>query len=525
MKNKAKEKGAPEGKTGTRLQGVIEIGSTAIRLLVVQIFPDNSWETVDKAGLAIPLGRDVFSDGNISRESLLQCLFILNRFREVMDNWGIPDGQITVVATSAIREAKNRDSVLDRIAVKTGFRVRVIDGIEEIHLLYLVVSNALKNSHTHRSKVNSLIMDVGGGSTEILLLKNGKMVATHSFSIGTVVIDQQMKAFKGTMQDMNRLLEEYAKTTAEKLNNELRLDLIKELIAIGSDIRLAAHSVGVQADEYHAKIKRADFVNFVEKIAGLSPEEIVHRYGISYNEAESLLPGLSIYQFFLNRIGGDDILVPYQSIREGVILSILNETEEPSYSNFYDQTVSSAMTLAEKFHCDKKHAAYVTRMALFLFDSLQGELGLNRRARMLLEISAILHDIGSFIGETMHHLHGEYIVLHSEIFGLSREDLCLVANIVRYHRGDHPAQDHPGYASLPRDDRTMILKLSALLRIADALDCRHSQHIPEYTVELTPETLFLHPVGAHDTTMEKFALEKKGGLFEQVFGYTLTIVR
>ena len=82
MKNKTKEKGTPEGKTGTRLQGVIEIGSTAIRLLVVQIFPDNSWETVDKAGLAIPLGRDVFSDGNISRESLLQCLFILNRFRE-----------------------------------------------------------------------------------------------------------------------------------------------------------------------------------------------------------------------------------------------------------------------------------------------------------------------------------------------------------------------------------------------------------------------------------------------------------
>lgn len=508
-----------------KLHGVIEIGSTAIRMLVAQVFADNTWETLDKAGLAIPLGRDVFTEGLISRESLMQCLFILNRFREIMRNWRISDQQITVVATSAIREAQNRDSVLDRIAVKTGFRVKVIDGIEEIRLMYLVVSNALKNSDTHQSKVNSIIMDVGGGSTEIMLLKNGKMAATHSFSIGTVFIDQQMKAIMGSVKDMDRLLEEYAKTTAAKLNTELKLDTIKQLVAIGSDIRLAARSVGMQVNSLYAKIKRKDFTTFVEKLSELSVEEIVHRYGISYNEAESLLPGLSIYQFFLDRIAGDDIIVPYQSIREGVVLSTLADGTFPVRMNFYDQTISSAMTLAQKYQYDEKHAAYVTKLSLFLFDSLAEELGLDYHARMLLEVSAILHDIGSFIGENMHHLHGEYIIRHSEIFGLSGDDRQLVANIVRYHRGSHPSPEHQNYATLPRNERTMILKLSALLRVADALDCRHSQHIPEYTVDLTPETLFLHPVGVHDITMEKLALEKKGGLFELVFGYKLTIVR
>ncbi len=508
-----------------KLQGVIEIGSTAIRMLVAQVFPDNTWETMDKAGIAISLGRDVFTDGIISRESLMQCLFILNRFREIMQNWGISDQQITVVATSAIRSAKNRDSVLDRIAVKTGFRVKVIDGIEEIRLMYLVVSNALKNSDTHQSKQNSIIMDVGGGSTEIMLLKNGRMAATHSFSIGTVFIDQQIKAIMGSVKDMNRLLEEHAKTTAEKLNSELKLNTIKQLVAIGSDIRLAARSVGVQVNDLYAKIKRKDFTTFVEKIAELSAEEIVHRYGIGYNEAESLLPGLSIYQFFLDRIAGDDIIVPYQSIREGVVLSTLTDSKFPSRMNFYDQTISSAMTLAQKYQYDEKHAAYVTKLSLFLFDSLSGELGLDQHARMLLELSAILHDIGNFIGENMHHLHGEYIIRHSEIFGLNSDDTNLIANIVRYHRGSHPSPEQQNYAALPRDERTMILKLSAILRIADALDCRHSQHIPDYTIDLTPETLFLHPVGVHDTTMEKLALEKKGGLFELVFGYKLTIVR
>ena len=508
-----------------RLKGVIEIGSTAIRLLIAQIFADGTWETVDNAELAIPLGQDVFGEGSISRESLLQCLSILNRFKEAMRNWGIPDGEIVVVATSAIRNAENRDSVLDRIAVKTGFRVRVIDGIEEIRLLYLVVSNALKSSPERHENVNSLVMDVGGGSTEVMLMKGGKMAATHSFSLGTVILEQQMKAFNGTREDMNRLLEEHAKTAAEKLNGELPLKSITQLIAIGGCIRLAARNVGARADRLYATINRKDFADFVARVAGLSTAEISHHYGISYNEAESLLPGLSIYQFFLERIAAEEIVVPFYSIREGIILSALASATKPAAPAFYEQTISSSMTLAEKFRCDKSHYEYVRKMSLFLFDSLKDELSLKPRARMLLEVAAILHDIGSFIGEAAHHLHGEYIVRNSEIFGLSRDELSLVASLVRYHRAEHPRAEHQGYASLPRDDRTMILKLAALLRIADALDCRHSQHIPEYTIELAVDTLFLHPSGAHDTTMEKFALERKGALFEQVFGYALTIVR
>ena len=514
-----------EQKAPARLKGVIEIGSTAIRLLVAQIFADGTWETVDNAELAISLGRDVFTEGSISRESLLQCLSILNRFKEAMRNWGIPDEEIAVVATSAIRNAENRDSVLDRIAVKTGFRVRVIDSIEEIRLLYLVVSDALKNSLERRANVNSLVMDVGGGSTEVMLMKSGKMAATHSFSIGTVVMEQQLKAFHGTREDINRLLEEHAKTAAEKLNSELALKSITQLVAIGGCIRLAARNAGAKADRLYATIKRKDFADFLPRVAALSAEEVSHRYCISYNEAETLLPGLSIYQFFLEKIAAEESVVPHYSIREGIVLASLASATRPATPAFYEQTISSSITLAEKFSCDKSHYEYVRKMALFLFDKLEDELALSPRARMLLEVAAILHDIGGYIGETAHHLHGEYIVRNSEIFGLSRDELSRVASLVRYHRGEHPRPEHQGYASLPRDDRTMILKLAAILRIADALDCRHSQHIPEYTIELTADTLFLHPSGAHDITMEKFALERKGALFEQVFGYALTIVR
>ena len=173
---------------------------------------------------------------------------------------------------------------------------------------------------------------------------------------------------------------------------------------------------------------------------------------------------------------------------------------------------------------DEDHSRYVTRSALKLFDSLKSELALDRHARLLLEAAAILHDVGFYIRPGDHHLHGQYIVSNSDIFGLNREDIHIVSNVVRYHRAESPRASHSEYASLPRTDRTMVLKLSALLRVADALDRGHSQHIEDFDIELTRDTLFLRARGTHHITLERLALEEKAGLFEDVFGYKLVVV-
>jgi len=511
-------------KTQPRLEAVIEIGATGIRLLVAEISGDGSWSVVDRAERALALGRDVFTSGVISRESLLQCLAILNRYREMLTSWDIPDSQVTVVATSAIREARNRDSILDRVAVKTGFGVRVIDGIEENRLMYLVVEYALHSVPGKPFKANSIILDVGGGSTEVMLLQKGKMVAAHSFRMGTVIIEQQIKAMMGSSKDMRRFLAEYIRTTSDTLNNELRLDLVKQFIAIGSDARLVARSVGVQVTDLVASIDRRDFIAFVNRISGYTTEEIIHHFRIGYGDAESLLPGLLAYQFFLEMTSAETVLVPYLSIREGVIISRLAGPDHLVREEFYTQVVASSLNLGKKYHFDEDHSRYVTRIALKLFDGLEGELGLDRHARLLLESAAILHDVGGFIRTSDHHIHSQYIVAHSDIFGLNKDDMNILSNVVRYHRAELPSPAHPGYVSLPRADRTMVLKLSALLRIADALDRGHSQHIQDFDVELTVDTLFLRAKGTHDVTLERLALEEKADLFEDIFGYKLIMV-
>ena len=506
------------------LEAVIEIGATGIRLLVAEVLEDGNWNIVDRAERALALGRDVFTTGVVSRDSLLQCLAILNRYRELLSGWTIADDHITVLATSAIREAKNRDSVLDRLAVKTGFRVRVIDGIEENRLMYLVVEYALRDAPVKIARTNSIIMDVGGGSTEIMLMQKGKMVAAHSFQMGTVIIEQYIKAMMGSAKDMRRFLAEYIRTTAENLNNELRLDLVKQLIATSSDARLAARSVGTQVTDLYAVIKREDFIAFVARVNAYSIEECMQHFRISYSEAESLTPGLLAYQFFLEMTAAETLIVPYLSIREGVVISQLSGPENLVREEFYTQVVASAMNLGKKFHLDEGHSRYVTRIALKLFDCLEAELGLDRHARLLLEVAGILHDIGSFIRASDHHIHSQYIVAHSDIFGLNKDDMNVLSNVVRYHRAELPSAAHPGYSSLPRSDRTMVLKLSALLRVADALDRGHSQHIHDFDIELTRDTLFLRAQGTHDVTLERLALEEKSDLFEDIFGYKLIMI-
>lgn len=514
----------------SQLEAVIEIGATGIRLLIAEVTPKASsgtgscWAVIDRAERALALGRDVFTDGVISRDSLLQCLGILYRYSEILAGWKIDPDHVTVIATSAIREAKNRDAILDRVAVKTGFRVRVADGIEENRLMYLAVDYALRDAPSKVSKANSIIMDVGGGSTEIMLLQKGKMVAAHSFRMGTVIIEEQVKAMRGSAKDMRRFLGEYIRTTAEHLNNELRLDLVKQLIAIGNDARLAARSVGSQVSELYASIGRAEFIAFVDRIGELSVEEIVQRYRISYGEAETLGPGLLAYQFFLEITNAETVIVPTLSIREGLIISKLSGSDQLVREDFYNQVVASAATLGKKFHFDEEHARYVKRIALKLFDCLEEELGLDRHARLILEVAAILHDIGTFIRSVDHHIHSQYIVMHSDIFGFNKEDMNILSNVVRYHRSELPNPSHEAYVSLPRTDRTMVLKLSSLLRIADALDRGHSQHIDDFDVELTKDTLFLRAKGTHDITLERLALEEKADLFEDLFGYRLILI-
>jgi exopolyphosphatase/guanosine-5'-triphosphate,3'-diphosphate pyrophosphatase len=504
-------------------RAILEIGSTSIRLLIAEIAPDRTWRELDRAEKPVSLGRDVFTSSRVSRESFLECLSVLQLYRELLVGWGIGNTDARVIATSAFRAARNRDIIVDRVHRETGFLINIVDGIEENRLMYLAARFALKHDLPKFWQSNSMIIDIGGGSTEIMLLRHGKMVAAHSLHVGTIILDEQARHAGNFEQNGSRYLNEQIRHTAFFF--EMDITHVKTLVMTGSDARVAAGFIGRSLNERCRIIEREEFAGFVKKVRNSSIEEIVRNLHISYTVAEGFVPGLLMYRQFLEQTTATQVVVPDVSIREGLLIDIALGVDSELQEEFYSQIIASAATLGKKYRYDEAHSREVTDISLRLFDALLLEHGMKKRERRLLEVAAMLHDIGMFITAADHHKHGAYIVAHSEIFGLQRDELDIIAGVIRYHRGKIPSDtEDTGYRALPRGDQILVLKMAALLRVADALDRGHSQQIKRLTIERANSRIMLHVQGNLDLSLERIGLEEKADLFQDVFGYNVVLV-
>jgi exopolyphosphatase/guanosine-5'-triphosphate,3'-diphosphate pyrophosphatase len=318
------------------------------------------------------------------------------------------------------------------------------------------------------------------------------------------------------------------------LNAEMDLAFVRTLVAAGSDARLVAEQVGTVLNENCRVINRKDFISFAERVRSYSIEESVQKLNISFADAEGLVHGIMVLKLFLEQTNAAQVVVPQVSIREGFLIDLASGVDEDLQEEFFSQIIASAVSLGRKFHFDEPHSKNVAALCMILFDALVKEHGMNRRQRMMLETAAILHDIGTYIKGSGHNKHGQYIVNNSEVFGLYRDELSLIANVIRYHRGDPPSQSDIEYLSLQREERILVLKMASILRVADALDRGHSQHIKTISAERRNETLVLHPHSAYrkqaghevsppDLSLEIMGLEEKAGLFQDVFGYKVLL--
>ena len=507
----------------SRLVSVLEVGSTGIRLIVAQTGEDGQWRMMDNADRPVALGRDVFNSGEISRESLLECLSVLRNFRELLSGWGIAPNDVNGIATSALRVARNRDVFIDRVRQETGFRLSVVDGLEENRLMYLGDRFALKQDLPLFWRSNSMILEIGGGSTEVMLLRQGQMAAAHSIRLGTILIDRRMRLRAGPGLFSERYLRDAVRNTMKMLNAEMDMSSVRILVMVGSDARFASTRIGSGLNEHCNCIERDDFVAFADRIRDYSIDDCIRKMGMAYSQAEGFIPGILVLKLFLEETGADRIVVPLLSIREGYLIDLALGRDPGFQEEFNSQITASAMSLGRKYNLEEAHSRHVAELCMTLFDALAREHGMDRRQRMMLEVAAILHDIGTFIKPSGHHRHGHYIVSNSEIFGLSGDELGIIANVVRYHRGEPPSEADIEYASLEREHRILVLKMVSILRVADALDRGHSQKIKNLTVERRTATIALHAEGVYDISLELISLEKKADLFQDVFGYKVVL--
>jgi exopolyphosphatase/guanosine-5'-triphosphate,3'-diphosphate pyrophosphatase len=271
-------------------------------------------------------------------------------------------------------------------------------------------------------------------------------------------------------------------------------------------------------------VDRRVFIEFVDRIKGYSIEECVQKLRIPFAEAEGIIPGLLTYKLFLEKTAATELIVPNASIREGMLINLSQGVDPNLQEEFYSQVIASAINLGKKYRFDENHSRHVTALALNLFDALLTMHGMDRRARLLLEVAGLLHDVGMFIRSSGHHKHSQYILANSEIFGLHQEDLDVISNVVRYHRKAPPNATHIAFIALQREDRILVLKLAAILRVADALDRGHAQRIKDIKVEQREDAILITVMGSHDLTLERLGLEEKSDMFQDVFGYKVILL-
>jgi exopolyphosphatase/guanosine-5'-triphosphate,3'-diphosphate pyrophosphatase len=500
---------------------VIEVGSSAIRMVIAELGPKLAIKVLENLQKPVSFGKDVFTSGRISHASIRQGIEILDNFESVLESYGAK--RVQAIATSAVREATNRDNFVDQVFVRTGIDIEVIEGAEENRLDLIAVENALQGRFDFDKK-NCLIMEVGTGSTEIILTTRGEVSLTRTLLIGPLRLPDQAAAGKLDPPSLQRLLKRRIHPIAEEFNREYNLAQVDAFIAMGASMRFICRHLQETTDETLTTLSAKDFSESLKMLAKMPAEEISDKYAIPYPDAESLYASLLIYANFLAETKAEQILVPMVSIRDGLLLELAQLVSGYKRTDLSRQVIHSARNLAKKYKADEAHASAVSAVSLKLFDLLREDHGLGSRERLLLEIAALLHDIGSFISNSNHHKHGFYLIDAAEIFGLRRVDKDIVANVVRYHRRSIPKPTHIPYISLPKPERAVVSKLAALLRVAEALDASHQQKCRDFTLERDGDTLTLWvPDTVGDISLERQSLIRKSDMLTDVLGMVIQL--
>ena len=520
---------APPPRAGLPVRyGVVDVGSNAIRYQIVELREAGALPAVlETRREPVRLGQDVFLTGSIPESSVAAAVDALRRFRGLCDRYEVAG--VRAVATSALREAMNRQKIIDRIAEATAIHVEIISGAEEAYLLARAVEGRVD-----LSSGRSMLVDVGGGSVEVTLVEEGQITLSDSYRLGAVRLLEALTrdAPGGEGPDLLELLDQYVGSLDRRMAERLGTGRIDRLVATGGNIEtladLAAREGGIRSAEGCDALAVKTLAEWIQKLARLSYAERVESLILPPDRADVILPAGVVYYRLAAVSRVDRILVPRVGLRDGLVRDVVEGHLDTSLAADRRETVlAGARALARKYHSDMEHVEKVRELAVSLFDQTASLHELGREERVLLEAAAVLHDIGGFVSSSAHHKHSHYLIRVSDLVGLSEEERELVALVARYHRRSHPKRAHPFYEALRREDRDRVAKLAGLLRLADALDREHqgkvasiAAHVGKRSVDLVLEAT----EARSDLALERWAVRRKGALFAEAFGLPVRVL-
>lgn len=490
--------------------GAVDIGSNAIRLLVVQFGHEGATEQLEQIRLPVRLGHEVFLTGRLAEDAIEAAIEGLKQFRARLDELGVI--HYRAVATSAVRDSRNGAVLVQRALDEARIGIDVITGAEEARLVHIAVRSRMK-----LGRQRWLLADLGGGSLEISIVDDHGIFRTESHEMGSVRMLEELTVAGDDPGRFRRRLEEY---TATLRNSRALHAKVAGFVATGGNIEALARLTDAQPDRSGtAALPVADLRKVIERLAIMSYQERISQLSLREDRADVILPAAMVYERVAVLAGVDTIMVPNVGLKDGIVFDLLEQHTFGLRQRTAKERAafSGALTLARRFHFDEPHARHVAKLASAIFDQTRALHGLKRDDRRILIAAALLHDIGTFIGYKRHHKHSLYIISESELPGMTASETLMVANIARYHRKNTPAEHHEFFMRLEPRDRERVVKLSAILRLADSLDREHLQRVEAVRADLEGSVLELTITGRGDLLLERWSLQRKAQFFQKTF--------
>ncbi|MDR9418326.1 HD domain-containing protein [Gracilimonas sp.] len=503
----------------------IDIGTNSFHAIIVDIYSDGSFRTLDKLKEMVELAKGGMGK-RLSDGAFKRGLSALKNIKRLADSYECE--KILAYATSAIREAENGGEFIQKSIDEAGIKMLAIPGRVEAELIGLAVRHGVK-----LTEKPVLMADVGGGSVEFILGNEKEFFYTASKKIGVSRMTEIFKPSDPISEDDIQTLETHYEEKLRDVAQAFAQHRTDTIIGSSGTMENIAQMIANRKNKStdvtlnEMEFSAQEFKEFYKDFIKLSKKECRKVSGLDTKRVGFINTGVVLLDFLIRKFSIKKVRISSQALREGIVIRYLKKEMIglPWTGAFADPRRRSVFELLRKTDWHETHSRNVADMALTIFDTLQEELGLSDNDRELLEYAAYLHDIGYYISHSKHHKHALYIIRHSDLKGFKEDEIEIIANVARYHRRSTPKKRHGEYWKMSPDIRKRIKKLSGILRVADGLDRSHYQNVKDLQIHSGEDEIKIYIRTEGEPYLEIWGAERKSELFKQVTGKKLKIER
>jgi exopolyphosphatase/guanosine-5'-triphosphate,3'-diphosphate pyrophosphatase len=501
----------------------IDIGSNSIRMEAAEIVPGLGTRILASDREVTRLGESVFRTGSVTEDAMKTACAVLSRMAALYRQLDVAG--VRAVATSAIRDTRNQREFLARVSEAAGTDVEIISGREEARLIHLGVETTWP-----QAEKRVLIIDIGGGSAEIVAAEHGRMVDAYSKPLGAVRLKESFLREDPPAALQLHQMREYIEAKLDAPMRRLGQSGWQRVIATSATAAAVTRAVARAPRNRRDDVDRmrVTAAQVRRLYASLSEKPLAGRRkvtGIGPRRAEIIVPGLAVLLRFLEQFGVAAFYYSRAGVRDGIIADLASRNVGAERARLSRDQRREVEDLGRRYGVPLDHARKVAEIGSLLFGALQPLHNLPLGCGKLLEAAAYLHDVGHYISGVSHHKHSYYVVSNSDMAGFTQRERFLIAALCRYHRKALPNPVHGVYQALSADERRMLLMMIPILRLADNLDRSRDQRIQGIDCALRNGEIVLQVRARGDIDLEQWGAERAGEAFQQVYQRPIAVVR